>query len=508
MMRLDSRYEINSFTKGVFGVAICGLIIAGLGWGCGKLKEKEKVVNVSDDFFVEIPFSAQFGGLGLAQDLKCGTPFVLGNDNTEVSLKDFRYYISQVKFIKTDGSKVPLRLEQDGKWQGGDVALLDYANADGLCGTSSSPDAETRKVVRGLIRKDQYVGLEFMLGLDDQTNHLDATTARPPLNIPGLWWSWKGGYKEIRLELAMASLGKDYLFHHGATSCTGNSPQSFQCTHENNSTVSLTGDPLNSKVVFDLDSLFNGEALQSELSQNKTNRSLDRVATPSSYGCMGFVNDGDCEQLFVNLNLVFKDALAGLVPQQKVFSFSAGQSNVLTSDPSSINTDAIGCTDIKKVAIGDPCFVRSPALNVDIEVGDVAHPVGSQGYASHNQGTQCVQCHQAHGPGKGLHQFSGTIYAKDMVTPVPGAMIEIFDVAKPTSGPDNRSPVKKFFSDKSGNFYTTTDYLSTAITNANKEFWVRVSAGDGSGVKYMNSSKVTGQCSQCHIGGQRIYIDQ
>jgi hypothetical protein len=67
--------------------------------------------------------------------------------------------------------------------------------------------------------------------------------------------------------------------------------------------------------------------------------------------------------------------------------------------------------------------------------------------------------------------------------------------------------LKQFITDKSGNFYATTDYLAQ-ITNANKEYWVSVTDADGTGEKRMNSSKVTGQCSQCHVGGQRIWIDK
>ncbi|MFZ9520728.1 MAG: MbnP family copper-binding protein [Silvanigrellaceae bacterium] len=487
----------------------CGVVLVLTTLACGKLNDKGSGSGTSsDEQVVEIPFRATVGD----EDFDCNKTYALGTDNASVQPKDFRYFVSDIRFVKTDGSKESLKLEQDGQWQTGNVALLDYANTDANCAQSSSPDASTRKFVRGIIKKGDYVGIEFALGLDDKTNHLDAATAQPPLNNPGMWWSWKGGYKEVRLELTVLSDGpaksKDYLFHHGATSCTGSTPETFACTHENNTTISLTGNPLQSGVRFDIAKLFDGEKIQEELTQNlSSTKQMGAVASPSSWGCMAFPGDGDCEYLFANIGLAFKDSVAGLVPAQKVFSLFANTSTTQSADPSGIKTDASLCTDAKKTTTGDNCFVRDPALNVSLEVGDSAHASGAAGFASHNAGLTCVTCHQSNGPGKGLHTFSGTVYKKDLTTPVAGAIVKIFNEKPPASGADTRVPLKQFITDKSGNFYTTTDYLAQ-ITNANKEYWVSVTDADGTGEKRMNSSKVTGQCSQCHVGGQRIWIDK
>jgi hypothetical protein len=84
---------------------------------------------------------------------------------------------------------------------------------------------------------------------------------------------------------------------------------------------------------------------------------------------------------------------------------------------------------------------------------------------------------------------------------VAGAKVKVFNDAARTT------LVKEFVTDKSGNFYTTTDYLAQ-LTNADKQYWVTVTDADGNGAKNMMSPKVTGQCSQCHVGGQRIWINQ
>lgn len=474
---------------------------------CGKTGEKGGATG-SDEQVVEIPFRATVG----EQDFDCNKSYTLGADNSSVQPKDFRYFVSDIKFVKADGSKEALKLEQDGQWQTGNVALLDYATIDSNCAKSSSPDASTRKIVRGIIKKGEYTAIEFALGLDDKTNHLDSATAQAPLNNPGMWWSWKGGYKEVRLELTVTSDGsakdKDYLFHHGATSCTGATPETFACTHENNTTISLSGNPLQSGVKFDIAKLLEGEKIQEELTQNlSSTKQMGVVLNPSSWGCMAFPGDGDCEYLFANLGLVFKDSVAGLTPVQKVFTLFANVSTTQSTDPSGIKTDASLCTDAKKATVGDNCFVRNSALNVTQEVGDAEHASGTAGFASHNAGQTCVTCHQSKGPGKGLHTFSGTVFKKDLTSPAAGAIVKIFNERPPATGADTRVPLKQFVADKSGNFYTTTDYLAQ-ITNANKEYWVSVTDTDGSGGKRMNSSKVTGQCSQCHVGGQRIWIDK
>lgn len=486
----------------LYALSACALL--GTALSCGKSNTHS--ASLSDEVVVEIPFRATVGD----EDFDCTKTYTVGADNTQVQPKDFRYFVSDIQFIRADGSKEALKLEQDGKWQTGNVALLDYATTQANCANSSSPDGETRKVVRGVIRRGEYTGMEFALGLDDKTNHLDSATAQPPLNNPGMWWSWKGGYKEVRLELTITSDGsaknKDYLVHHGATSCSGNSPETYKCTHENNALITLTGNPLQSGVKFDIAKYLEGEKVQEELKQNATTRQLTPDTAPSSWGCMAFPMDGDCEYLFANLGLTFKDAVGGLTPSQKVFSLFANTS-AQGSDPKAIKTDATTCTDEKKRAIGDNCFVRDAALNINLEVGDANHPSGPSGFISHNMGLTCVSCHQSKGPGKGLHTFSGTIYKADKTTPAAGAIVKIFNEKPPASGADTRTPVKEFVTDKSGNFYTTTDYLAQ-LTNANKEYWVTVTDADGSGAMRMNSSKVTGQCSQCHVGGQRIWINK
>lgn len=494
--------------KSSFGAALfigaCALVTAA---SCSKTDKQES--SLSDEVVVEIPFRATVGN----EDFECGKSYTVGSDNTQVQPKDFRYFISDVKFVRADGSKETFKLEQDGKWQTGSVALLDYATTQANCANSSSPDGETRKVVRGVIKRGDYSGIEFALGLDDKTNHLDSATAQPPLNNPGMWWSWKGGYKEVRLELTIASDGvaknKDYLVHHGATNCSGNSPETYKCTHENNLLVSLSGNPFQSGINFDLAKLFDGEKLQEELKQNQMTKQFDVVQpSPSiSWGCMAFPLDGDCEYLFANLGLTFKDSVGGLAPSQKVFSLFAN-SSAQGIDPNAVRTDGSTCTDEKKKAVGDSCFVRDAALNVSIEVGDSGHPTGPSGYPSHNAGLTCISCHQSKGAGKGLHTFSGTVYKSDKTTPAAGAIVKIFNEKHPSAGaPDTRIPVKELITDKSGNFYTTTDYLAQ-LTNANKEYWITVTDSDGSGAMNMNSAKVTGQCSQCHVGGQRIWINK
>jgi uncharacterized repeat protein (TIGR04052 family) len=482
---------------------------AHLSISCSKVKENGPLptptpssANDTNEQVVEIPFRALIGN----EDFDCKKSYTLGADQTQIQPKDFRYFVSDIKFINTDGSKESLRLEQDGQWQRGNVVLLDYATAEANCAKSSSPDAATHTSVRGVIKKGTYIGIEFALGLDDKTNHLDAATAEPPLNNPGMWWSWKGGYKEIRLEMTVTSdgpaKGKDYLVHHGATGCSGNSPETFTCKNENNALILLQGNPLTSGITFDLSKLFEGEKLQEELTQNlSTTKQMGVVANPSSWGCMAFVGDGDCEYLFANLGLSFSEAVAGLAPQQKVFSLFSNENTSKGTDSKTIKVDASTCTTEKKAKIGDDCFERDPNLNVTLEVGDANHAAGVNGFQSHNAGLSCVQCHQLKGPGKGLHTFSGTIYKADLSTPAADAKIVIYNDFARTQ------IIKELRTDRSGNFYTTLDYLSQ-LNNPNKEYWVTVMAGDGSGEKKMMSSKITGQCSQCHIGGQRIWINK
>ena len=72
---------------------------------------------------VAVHFRAMVG----AEKLVCGQTYSgVGTTGSKLSPRDFRFYVHDVTLIDESGKPVPLQLDQDGKWQLDDVALLDF----------------------------------------------------------------------------------------------------------------------------------------------------------------------------------------------------------------------------------------------------------------------------------------------------------------------------------------------------------------------------------------------
>jgi len=129
----------------------------------------------------------------------CGESYDgVGVSETTVTPKDFRFYVSDVALIDEDGNAVPVELEQDGKWQYENTALLDFEDGTGSCDNGT---ADTNATIVGTVPEGDYQSLQFTLGVPKKLNHEDAAIAPSPLNLTSMWWSWQGGYKFLRADL-------------------------------------------------------------------------------------------------------------------------------------------------------------------------------------------------------------------------------------------------------------------------------------------------------------------
>lgn len=266
---------------------------------------------------VSIPFIAEVGG----QALSCDADYAgLGSAGTTARVLDFRLYVSNVALLAADGSRVPVALDQDGVWQLGDVALLDFEPG---C-MNGTPQFNT--TLRGRVPDGTYSGLDFEIGVPFAVNHGDPTQADSPLNLTAMFWNWRGGYKFIKIEFSPvtesgmtraaethsegATQGqgpRGWFLHLGSTMCAAaemTTAPAAPCANPNRVTVSLPGfDPAVNSVVIDpapvvasVDIAFN---------------------TPeTSPGCMSFTNDPDCNTVLPALGLPFNDLPAG--PQRLV----------------------------------------------------------------------------------------------------------------------------------------------------------------------------------------------
>lgn len=226
------------------------------------------------------------------QPLTCTSSYPdIGTSKGVVELLDFKMYVRDVTLIRANGERHALALEQDGTWQRESVALLDFEDGTGSCDTGSP---QTRLDVVGTAPEfDDYTGLEFKVGLPPEMNHLDGATAPAPLNAPGMWWSWQGGYKFLRLDVRSRT-NESYYFHLGAAGCKGSVAEGYTCASDNQATVTLSGfDPDTGQVVLDAAGLY------SELDvEHVPDGSSDTLA-----GCMSSAADPECAAFFKQVGL-------------------------------------------------------------------------------------------------------------------------------------------------------------------------------------------------------------
>ena len=89
----------------------------------------------------------------------CGKTYDgIGTNGSRIAPRDFRLYVHDMRLIDESGKSVPVELEQDGKWQLDDVALLDFEDATAGC-VNGTPDLNDRVI--GRVPAGRYSGLLF-----------------------------------------------------------------------------------------------------------------------------------------------------------------------------------------------------------------------------------------------------------------------------------------------------------------------------------------------------------
>ena len=242
-----------------------------------------------------------------AQPFRCGQRYSgIGTNNGTIEAVDFRLYVHGVQLIRRDGVRVPVALTDDGRFQGNGVALLDFEDGTAACETGSP---ETHTFLDGRAPPGDYTGLAFSLGVPQAQNHLNAPTASAPLNVPGLWWSWSGGYKFARIDVKTGN-NPFFYFHLGATSCMGSVGMGFNCAYGNRAEIVLTGmNPTQQPVRVDLAALYANVDVD-----RRPDGMVDRIA-----GCMSFAGDPECPGMFGSIGASFTDQPA-VGSAQRMFS--------------------------------------------------------------------------------------------------------------------------------------------------------------------------------------------
>lgn len=238
----------------------------------------------------------RFEGLVGGEPAACGGAYGgIGTTSTELTLLDYRMYVHDVRLLTEDGREVPLGLTEDGAWQHGGVALLDFEDGNG-CDSGTAP---TNGVAHGTVAEAAtFTGVRFRLGVPFDLNHADASTAPAPLNYTSMFWSWNAGYKFVRVEGRTTGLSDGWRFHLGSTGCEGDGRGNVTgCLADNIPEIELSGfDPETSIIAADLADLL----AESDLD-------ADAGGPP---GCLSGTDDPECETYFHALGLPYQGSVA------------------------------------------------------------------------------------------------------------------------------------------------------------------------------------------------------
>lgn len=229
----------------------------------------------------------------------------LGTGAANAHIKDLRFYISNVALLQADGTETPLTLAANDDWNlsvGSDrVTLIDLEDASGACNGGTPA---TNALVRGTVPAGNYVGLKLTMGVPFALNHTlysDVATAKPPLDIGAMAWSWQSGRKFSKIELTDPEgangqwSAKTFAVHLGSTGCVGNpaTGETVQCQAPNRTQVHFAAfNPEQQKIALDVQALVAG---------NDVSKNLGGAA-----GCMSGGTDPECAGVFRALALDWK----------------------------------------------------------------------------------------------------------------------------------------------------------------------------------------------------------
>lgn len=265
------------------------------------------------------PVTIRFAGEFAGKPFSCaGKVEGIGATKAVVTPSDFRLYLSNVALVRADGTAVPVTLQQDGKWQHRDVALIDFENGAANCMNGTG---ETRDVVVGTVPAGQYKGLRLTVGVPFDLNHNDPTLAPSPLNLTSMFWTWQGGYKFVKIDMATGNNAvmpaktdghaapqhgdkpgaAGFAIHLGSTLCQSPSRTTApsSCANANRMELNFdTFDPASNVVVFDPAPVLAGV-------------DVEKNTPETSPGCMSFLKDPECNTVMPKLGLAYGEHKAG-----------------------------------------------------------------------------------------------------------------------------------------------------------------------------------------------------
>lgn len=278
----------------LLSLAAAALLFSGCG-DSGNDNTGEKAPQLSP---VTIQFEAVVGSEPLAcsdENNVSRTYASIGTSAETISIKDFRFFVSEIEMVATDGTKVPLILEEN-SYQHQDaggihVALLDFEDNTGGCVDRGNSPATYTTVV-GKVPAGEYTGLQFTVGVPFELNHIEFPDIQV-LNHTSMAWKWAAGRKFTKLEAQSESnTSLVWNFHLGSTGCVDTDSDGItnECAQPNRVTIAYGHfDPATETVKIDYKALLSDNDLAQDLGSAK--------------GCMSGLSDPECEGIMGRLGI-------------------------------------------------------------------------------------------------------------------------------------------------------------------------------------------------------------
>ncbi|MBK8010418.1 MAG: metallo-mystery pair system four-Cys motif protein [Deltaproteobacteria bacterium] len=302
-MRKGRNRDLRHNRMGILGSPLLLSVCVGVGVGVGACGDGK-----SEDTQREVQGTLRFSAVVGDALASCTTSYAgLGTTSSEAKLGDARFFVSQIALKDGAGAWVQPTLTAANGWQSSGVALLDFEDKSQACSDTGTVDVNEKvefSVPVNASVAQQSKGLRFSVGVPFELNHNDSATQPSPFNVPGMFWSWQGGYKFLKVDwlvdttsTSTASATTRWNIHIGSTACSApaaTSPPTAPCGRPNLATIELADfDWRTDEIVVDFGALVENADL-----------SLDHGQAP---GCMSSpAEPDDCTGVFSALGLGFE----------------------------------------------------------------------------------------------------------------------------------------------------------------------------------------------------------
>ncbi|MGJ8681200.1 MbnP family copper-binding protein [Paraglaciecola sp.] len=144
-----------------------------------------------------------------------------------IRVEYFAFYLHGFEVTQNDNQSL-VQLDEN-VWQSNGTALIKF---DSGCNQNPTLRAEvSNQTIRATLPQsfinkisqidNQATALKFKIGVPFEQNHLNPLVQDSPMNVSNMFWSWRNGYKFIRLD--MSSNKNGFAFHLGSIGCQSSS---------------------------------------------------------------------------------------------------------------------------------------------------------------------------------------------------------------------------------------------------------------------------------------------